>query len=77
MKDNLIKKNYLEKVNLIQKHNEKYYDQNNPAISDQEYDLIKKEIIDLENKFEFLKSINSPSKTVGFKPSKNFKKVKH
>ena len=58
MKNNLIKKNYLEKVNLIQKHNEKYYDQNNPAISDQEYDLIKKEIIDLEKKYEFLKSIN-------------------
>jgi DNA ligase (NAD+) len=77
MKNNLIKKNYLEKVNLIQKHNKKYYDQNNPIISDQEYDLIKREIIDLENKFEFLKSINSPSKTVGFKPSKNFKKVKH
>ena len=77
MKNDLIKKNYLEKVNLIQKHNKKYYDENNSTISDREYDLIKKEIIDLENQFEFLKSTNSPSKTVGFEPSKNFKKVTH
>ena len=37
----------------------------------------KKEILDLEKQYEFLESDNSPSKIVGFKPSKNFKKVKH
>ena len=39
--------------------------------------LLKKEIIDLENKYKFLKSERSPTKSVGFKPSKNFQKVKH
>ena len=29
-----------------------------------------------ENKYDFLKNPNSPSLTVGFKPSKNFKKKK-
>ena len=40
-------------------------------------DDLKKEIILLENKYAFLKSNNSPSKSVGHKPSKNFKKVSH
>ena len=38
---------------------------------------LKKEILDLEKKYNFLKSKNSPSKNVGFKPSKNFKKSLH
>ncbi|MDC3121189.1 NAD-dependent DNA ligase LigA [Candidatus Pelagibacter sp.] len=38
---------------------------------------MKREIILLENKYEFLKSKNSPSKSVGHKPSKNFKKANH
>ncbi|MDA7781355.1 NAD-dependent DNA ligase LigA, partial [Candidatus Pelagibacter sp.] len=41
------------------------------------YDLLKKEIIDLENSYKFLNNDRSPTKIVGFKPSKNFKKVKH
>ena len=35
---------------------------------------LKKEILLLEKKYNFLKSKNSPSKIVGYKPSKNFKK---
>ena len=35
---------------------------------------LKKEILDLEKKYKFLKSKNSPSKSIGYKPSKNFKK---
>ena len=77
MKNDLIKKNYLKKIKLIEKHNNYYHDKNKPIITDQEFDLLKKEIIDLENQYSFLKSNKSPSKTVGFKPSKNFQKVKH
>jgi len=75
--EDTIKKKYLEKIKLIQKHNELYYDKNKPSVSDQKYDVLKKEIINLENKYEFLKSEESPSRSVGFKPSKNFQKVKH
>jgi len=77
MNNSLIKKNYLKKIQKIQKLNKAYYQKNSPIISDQEYDLLKKQIIDLENKFDFLKSEHSPSISVGFKPSKNFKKTKH
>ena len=72
-----IEKNYSEKIKSIQKHNFNYYNKDKPIISDQEFDLLKKEIINLENKYQFLKSDQSPTKTVGFEPSKNFKKIKH
>jgi DNA ligase (NAD+) len=68
---------YSKKINLIQKYNEHYYDKNKPIITDQEFDLLKKDIINLENKYKFLKSDYSPRISVGFKPSKNFQKVKH
>ena len=77
MNKKLINKNYLSKIKLLEKYDEHYHDKNNSLVSDQEYDSIKKEIIILENKYKFLKSEYSPSISVGFKPSKNFQKVKH
>ena len=77
MDEELIKKDYLKKIKLIQNYNETYYDKDRPIVTDQEYDLLKKEIIDQEKKYKFLKNKKSPSESVGFKPSKNFKKVKH
>ena len=72
-----IKKEYQKKIEKILKYNENYYDKNNPLISDNEYDELKKEILELEKKYDFLKHKNSPSKIVGFKPSKIFKKIQH
>ncbi len=77
MKNNFIKKNYLKKIELITKYNEYYYNKNNSLVTDQEYDLLKNKIINLEKKYNFLSDNNSPSKSVGFKPSKNFQKIKH
>ena len=77
MNKTLIKKDYLKTINKLKKHNKAYYEKDSPIISDQEYDIFKKKIIDLENKHKFLKSKASPNQSVGFKPSKNFKKVKH
>ncbi len=72
-----IKNFYKNKIKLISELNNSYYNNSNPKVSDQEYDNLKTEIINLEKKYDFLKSINSPSKTVGSKPSKNFKKDLH
>ncbi len=77
MDEKILKKEYLKKISRLQKYNLAYYDKSKPIISDSEYDKLKKEIIDFEKKYSFLKSSNSPSLIVGFKPSKNFKKVKH
>ena len=77
MNDKNVEIEYLKKIELIQKYNKYYYDKDKPIVTDQIFDLLKKEIIIFENKFKFLKSQHSPTKSVGFKPSKNFKKVKH
>ena len=77
MSDKVIKKDYLKKIEVLQKHNKHYYDENNPLISDTEYDKLKIDILELEKKYKFLADKKSPSKSVGFKPSKNFKKGKH
>ena len=68
---------YSFKIKYLNKLNKSYYDNNNPQVSDQKYDELKKEILKLEKKYKFLKSNKSPSKIVGFKPSKNFKKSSH
>ena len=77
MNDKDIEIEYLKKINLVQKYNKNYYDKDKPIVSDQIFDLLKKDIIDLENKYKFLKNEYSPTRSVGFKPSKNFQKVKH
>ena len=68
---------YLKKIKLLDKYNKIYFDENESQISDFEYDELKNEILLLEKKYKFLKSKNSPSQSVGFKPSKIFKKITH
>ena len=77
MNEDLIKNEYSKKIRLFKKYNKYYYDKSNPIVSDQEFDVLKNDIIELEKKYIFLNSEFSPSKSVGFKPSKNFKKVNH
>ena len=77
MNKNLIKKKYKEKIKYLNYYNKKYYDENTSYITDAKFDNLKKEIIELENKYNFLKKQNSPILKVGFKPSKNFRKVSH
>ncbi len=77
MSNELIQKDYKKKIRLLKKYNRKYFDENLSIVSDFEYDELKKEIIDLEKKNKFLKSKDSPAKIIGYKPSKNFKKIFH
>ena len=72
-----ILKKYKNKIELLTKYNLYYYDKSSPLVSDQVYDKLKKEIVLLEKENNFLISKNSPTKIVGFKPSKNFKKILH
>lgn len=74
MDENIIKRKFLETISKLKRYDKAYYDKSSPVISDSEYDLLKKSIIDLQKKYKFLKDIDSPSKEVGFKPSRNFKK---
>ena len=72
-----IEKEYNEKIKKLIKLNQFYYEKNNPIVDDREYDNLKKDILILESKYSYLKSKNSPSVLVGYKPSKNFRKVSH
>ena len=44
-----IQKKYKEKIKLFNKFNKFYYDKSDPLASDQEYDVLKKEILLLAN----------------------------
>ena len=77
MKKNELKRRYKSKIKNYLHHSKLYFEKNNPQISDSEFDKLKFEIIDLEKKYNFLDDKNSPSKNVGFKPSKSFEKYEH
>ena len=72
-----IKEQYLKKISLVNKYNKYYYDNSKPLVNDKVYDELKNNILLLERKYNFLKSKQSPSDTVGYKPSKSFKKALH
>ncbi len=77
MKKDSIKKEYKKKIKLLIYYNKRYYNDNYSKITDSEYDELKKDIINLEKKYKYLKSKDSPTLEIGYKPSKNFKKILH
>ena len=77
MKKKDLIKNYKSKIKNLKFHNDLYFNKDNPEISDQEYDKLKREIIDLENSHDFLKKIDKISNYVGAPPLNKFKKLKH
>ena len=77
MIDEKINQIYLEKIKLFKKYNKHYYNFDKPIASDSDFDKLKLEILDLEKNYSYLNHQDSPSNSVGFKPSKTFKKVKH
>ena len=75
-KDNAVK-SFKEKIKLLKKHNNLYFNEDRPTISDQEYDDLKKEIVNLESQNSILKNLNLINSLVGSRPKNKFKKVKH
>lgn len=66
-----------ELTKLINRHNYNYYVLDKPEISDYEYDMLMKELIELENTFPALKRANSPTQRVGGEVLKGFPEVVH
>lgn len=58
-------KRYEELKEKIQYHNERYYNQDNPEISDYDYDMMMQELKALEKKHPEYISADSPSQKVG------------
>ncbi len=61
----------------IEYHNYRYYTLDDPVITDYEYDMLLKELIDLENKYPALKTPNSPTQRIGAKILDGFSPVRH
>ncbi len=61
----------------IEYHNYRYYVSNDPAISDEEYDRLFRELLGLERDFPELASPDSPTQRVGAEPQERFTKVQH
>jgi len=61
----------------IEAHNERYYQQDAPTVSDAEYDLLRRRVEAIEAKFPELVTAESPSQKVGAAPSGRFAKVQH
>ena len=61
----------------IIEHNKKYHQDNNPSISDAEYDELVREAIEIEKEFPEFKQTNSPTDLVGSAPLDSFAKIQH
>jgi DNA ligase (NAD+) len=68
---------YKKKIDLLRKHNKAYFIDDDPQITDANYDDLKKDILNLEIKYNFLSKINLKKPGVGSPPSNKFKKIKH
>lgn len=71
-------KNRLDELKeIITKANYEYYTMDNPTLSDFEYDMYMKELLDIEEKYPELKTPDSPSNRVGGEVLTKFEKVHH
>ena len=61
----------------VEAHNYQYYVLNSPAISDYEFDMMLKELIDLEKQYPEHKDSNSPTQKVGSDLNNEFEKIRH
>lgn len=61
----------------IEKHNYHYYVEDNPQITDEQYDKLMRQLISLEEKYPELITPDSPSQRVGGEVQKGFTPVKH
>ncbi|MHB8174071.1 MAG: NAD-dependent DNA ligase LigA [Nitrospirota bacterium] len=70
-------KRITELIGQIDYHNRKYYIEDNPVVSDYEFDMLLKELSELEARFPELITPDSPTQRVGGEPVKEFKPVRH
>jgi len=61
----------------IRRHDHAYYVLATPSISDQAYDRLYRELVDLESRFPELRTADSPTQRVGGAPLSEFQPVHH
>ncbi len=66
-----------ELIQVLNYHSQKYYDEDNPEISDYEYDSLMRELMELEEKHPQLIAFDSPTHRVGGNADGQFEPVEH
>ena len=66
-----------ELIELIRYHDRRYHAEDAPEIPDADFDLLKRELLDLEAAHPELIRADSPTQTVGADPSTMFEPVEH
>ena len=66
-----------ELTKQLEYHNNLYYNQDNPEISDYDYDMLMRELENIEKEFPSLKSPMSPTNRVGGNAGEKFSPVTH
>ena len=74
---NEAKTRHVQLVEEIRQHDHAYYVLAQPTISDQEYDRLYHDLLDLEAQFPALVTPDSPTQRVGGQPLTEFKPVRH
>jgi DNA ligase (NAD+) len=77
MKRSQALKRISELRDLIEYHNRRYYQLDDPEISDFEYDMLMRELADLEEQFPDVDRTASPTQRVGALPLEKFSTVTH
>jgi len=71
------KKRLKELTMEIRIADQQYYQDDAPVLDDAQYDALRRELNELESRFPKLVRVDSPSKSVGAKPSGKFGKITH
>lgn len=77
MDKTLAKQRIGELTEQLQQHNYNYYVLSKPVISDYNFDLLLKELENLEAQFPDLRLPDSPTQRVGGEPTKDFETITH
>ena len=72
-----VKKRIDELRAALEEHNRRYHVEDNPVISDYEYDRLFAELVELEEAHPAYRSDHSPTARVGGAPAERFEKVTH
>ena len=76
MKKPEAKKRIADLIEQINYHNRRYYELDDPEITDADYDRLFDELTQLETEFPDLKRADSPTQKVGAAPSTGFRSVR-
>lgn len=71
-------KNEIEDLrNKLRYHSDRYYNDDAPEIEDYEYDMMMRQLIELEEKYPEYDAVDSPTKRVGGTADNSFESVEH